>query len=276
MNGRTLPAVLQRASRIRGAISEWLGRVAGWRLVALVALVAVPIAALSSDTTMTGSSHPNAEFQFVRLSYTGATLFGGRERWLTDWPDAEQHLIRGIKRLTRIDTAEAGHYLGIMDDTLFDYPWIYAVEVGSWVLSDQETERLREYLLRGGFMVVDDFHGSLEWAGFVQGMHRIFPDRAIVDVPPDDAVFHVAYEFDEHVQIPGIQSLYSGRIYERDGFTPHWRGVYDDDGRLMVMINFNMDLGDAWEHADVPEYSLLYTTRAYKYAINYILYAMTH
>jgi hypothetical protein len=257
----------------RRAARAFSSRGMAWRLIALLA---APVAALCSDTNTTGAPSPNAEFQFVRLSYTGATLFGGRERWLTDWPEAEQFLTGGVKRLTRIDTAEQGHYLGIMDDALFDYPWIYAVEVGSWVLSDEETARLREYLLRGGFLVVDDFHGSLEWAGFLQGMHRIFPDRAIVDVPPDDAIFHVAYDLDEHIQIPGIQSLYSGRNYERDGFTPHWRGIYDDDGRLMVMINFNMDLGDAWEHADVPEYSLLYTTRAYKYAINYILYAMTH
>lgn len=265
---RRLPrAFLPRLAR------SMAGRGAAWRLAALFA---IPVAALCSDTNTTGLPSPNAEFQFVRLSYTGATLFGGRERWLTDWPEAEQHLIRGIKRLTRIDTAEEGHYLSIMDDALFDYPWIYAVEVGNWVLSDEETARLREYLLRGGFLVVDDFHGSLEWAGFVQGMHRIFPDRAIVDLPPGEPIFHVAYDLDEHVQIPGIQSLYSGRNYERDGFTPHYRGIYDDDGRLMVMINFNMDMGDAWEHADVPEYSLLYTTRAYKYAINYILYSMTH
>lgn len=257
----------------RRVLRALTGRDAAWRLVALIA---IPVAALSSDSSPTEALRPHAEFQFVRMQYIGTTLFGGRERWLTDWPEAEQHLIRGIKRLTRIDTAEDGHYLGIMDESLFDYPWIYAVEVGHWALTDEEIARLREYLLRGGFLMVDDFHGSLEWAGFIEGMHRIFPDRAIVDVPADDAIFHVAYDLEEHVQVPGIQSLYSGRNYERDGFTPHWRGIYDDDGRLMVMINFNMDLGDAWEHADVPEYSLLYTTRAYKYAINYILYAMTH
>jgi len=278
MNRRPSPAVFLRNLLglflgVSQAIQGRPGRNPGWRWLALVG---IPVAALCSDTNMTGSPHPNAEFQFVRLSYTGSSLFGGRERWLTDAPHAERHLIQGVKRLTRIDTAEDPEFLGIMDDALFDYPWIYAVEVGHWVLSDQEAERLREYLLRGGFLMVDDFHGSLEWATFVQGMHRIFPDRAIVDIPPDAAVFHVAYELDELIQIPGIQSLYSGRNYERDGFTPHWRGIYDDDGRLMVMVNFNMDLGDAWEHADVPEYSLLYTTRAYKYAINYILYAMTH
>jgi hypothetical protein len=267
MSRHAPPALFRRVARVLN------GQGAAWRLLALVAL---PIAALSSDTRLFDAANKHAEFQFVRLQYVGTSLFGGRERWLTDWPDAESHLIRGIKRLTRINTADEGHYLSIMDDALFDHPWIYAVEVGHWVLSDEEVARLREYLLRGGFLMVDDFHGSLEWSTFIQGMHRIFPDRAIVDVPPDDAVFHVAYDLDEHVQIPGIQSLYSGRNYERDGFEPHWRGVYDDDGRLMVMINFNMDLGDAWEHADVPEYSLLYTTRAYKYAINYILYAMTH
>ncbi|HLS82661.1 MAG TPA: DUF4159 domain-containing protein [Steroidobacter sp.] len=218
-----------------------------------------------------------AEFHFVRLIYSDNGLsFGGREHWLTDWPDAERHLLGGVRRLTRIDAAEQGHYVSIMDDSLFDYPWLYAVEVGRWILSDEEAARLRDYLLRGGFLVVDDFHGTREWAVFAQGMYKIFPDRAIVDIPPDDPVFHVAYELNEHVQIPGIQSVYSGQNYERDGFTAHWRGVYDDDGRLMVVINFNMDLGDAWEHADFPEYSLLYTTRAYKYAINYILYAMTH
>jgi hypothetical protein len=257
------------------------GRLHDWSRLRFVAMVATVGIILSADTwsqpAARAAPDANTEFRFVRLIYSGnAMRFGDRERWLTDWPDAEHHLLRGLQRLTRIDTSEEGHYLSIMDDSLFDYPWLYAVEVGSWLLNDAEAARLRDYLLRGGFLVVDDFHGTREWAGFVQSMHRVFPDRAIVDIPIDDPVFHVAYDLDEQVQIPGIQSLYTGLTYERDGFTPHWRGIYDDEGRLMVVINFNMDLGDAWEHADVPEYSLLYTTRAYKYAINYILYAMTH
>lgn len=249
-----------------------------------LAAAAVLAALLTADTwaQLESAGEPgahvarDAEFQFIRLAYSSAMLFGGRERWLTDWPDAEQHLIQGVRRLTRIDTAAEGASLSIMDEELYDHPWLYAVEVGSWVLSEEEAARLRDYLLRGGFLVVDDFHGTREWAGFVQSMHRVFPDRAIVDISLDDPVFHVAYDLNEQVQIPGIQSLYTGRNYERDGFTPHWRGIYDDEGRLMVVINFNMDLGDAWEHADTPQYSLQYTTRAYKYAINYILYAMTH
>jgi hypothetical protein len=245
------------------------------RAVAGIAMIGMALTATSSTPPYKGPQ--SAEFHFVRLIYSDNALrFGGRERWLTDWPDAEQHLLGGVRRLTRIDTDQEGRYLSIMDESLFDYPWLYAVEVGAWLLSDEEAARLRDYLLRGGFLVVDDFHGSREWAGFTESMHRVFPDRAIVDIPINDPVFHVAFDLDEQVQIPGIQSVYSGLTYERDGYTPHWRGIYDDNGRLMVVINFNMDLGDAWEHADAPEYALLYTTRAYKYAINYILYAMTH
>jgi hypothetical protein len=248
------------------------------RIFAAAALFAAALSADSSSQSGMGSTlDPNAEFQFVRLAYTGSGMqYSRRDRWLTDWPDAERYLIGGVKRLTRIATAEEGTYLKIMDDRLFDYPWLYAVEVGGWTVSDEEAARLRDYLLRGGFLMVDDFHGSMEWAVFVEGMRRIFPDRTIVDIPSNDPIFHVAYDLDEHTPIPGIQFVYSGVPYERDGFEPHWRGIYDDDGRLMVMINFNMDMGDAWEHADVPEYALQYTTRAYQYAINYILYAMTH
>jgi hypothetical protein len=200
----------------------------------------------------------------------------GRTPATTDWPEAEQFLTGAIRRLTRIDVAPGGIQLGIMDDALFDHPWIYAVEVGAWSLSDEEAARLRDYLLRGGFLMVDDFHGAYEWQSFTAGMSKVFPDRPIVDIPQDDPVFHVVYDIEDHVQIPGIQILRSGRTFEDDGVLPQWRGIYDDEGRLMVVINHNMDLGDAWEHADVPEYALKYSTRAYQYAINYIVYAMTH
>lgn len=247
------------------------------RLVAALTLLTAALAAGGSSQPETSAPAEHAEFHFVRLAYTSSGLyFQRRERWLTDWPDAERYLLGGLRRLTRINVANDGIYLSVMDDRLFDYPWLYAVEVGGWELNEIEAARLRDYLLRGGFLMVDDFHGSREWAGFVESMRRVFPDRTIVDVPVDDPIFHVAYDQNERVQIPGIQFVYTGLPYEQDGFEPQWRGIYDDHGRLMVIINFNMDLGDAWEHADVPEYALQYTTRAYQYAINYILYAMTH
>ena len=162
------------------------------------------------------------------------------------------------------------------DEDLFDYPWLYVVEPGYWALADEEADRLREYLLRGGFMMFDDFHGSLQWAMFMRGMTKIFPDRPVVDISEKDEILHVLYDLDERTQIPGIRMLYTGKTYEEDGYDPHWRGIYDDDGRLMVLINFNMDLGDAWEHADWPEYPERYTALAYRLGINYIVYSMTH
>jgi hypothetical protein len=241
------------------------------RSAVLVLLAGV---ALSSDTDSPETrAAPFNEFQFVRLAYNN---FGG-PGWLTDWPEAETHLMDGVRRLTRIDAAIENGRLTLMDEALFDYPWLYAVEVGGWYLNPEEAARLRDYLLRGGFLMVDDFHGGAEWDGFMQSMRRVFPDRPVVDIPLNDSVFHVLYDLDNTVQIPGIGAASRGMTYERsDGYPARYRGIYDDKGRLMVVINFNVDLGDAWEHADVPDYALMYTARAYKFAINYMLYAMTH
>ena len=249
-------------------------------LIRLIALSAVLTSALASSTdSVSGATirAPFTEFQFARLAYTADDGgFGRRDRWLTDWPEAEQHLLQGVRRLSRINADAEGREIAIMDAALFDQPWVYAVEVGGWILSDEEAARLREYLLRGGFLMVDDFHGSREWEVFAAGMRKIFPDRSIVDVPLRDSVFHIAFDLDEKLQIPGTAALMRGVTYEYDGVAPHYRGVYDDSGRLMVMINFNMDLGDSWEHADNPQYPLHYTVSGYQYTINYILYAMTH
>ncbi len=220
------------------------------------------------------------EFQFVRLVYSANRYcddrWGRSQWWKTDHPAAELHLLKGISRLTRVAAAELGRILSPLDDSIYDYPWIYAVEVGYWHLSDPEAARIREYLLRGGFLMVDDFHGSCEWSIFVRSMQRVFPDRPIVDIPENDEAFHVIYDLDHRIQIPSAQIIYWGRTWEKDGFTPHWRGIYDDDGRLMVAINFNMDIGDAWEHADLPAYPENMTALAYRFGINYLIYAMTH
>ena len=219
-----------------------------------------------------------AEFSFVRLVYENGGGGWGRRRgsWETDWPSADRHFLQGVRRLTTVHARPLERTIGLMDDELFDYPWLYAVEVGRWSFTPEEAARLREYLLRGGFLMVDDFHGSRQWMGFMDGLSQVFPDRKVVEVPADDPVFHVFYDVDSKVQVPGIQYLRSGITYEQDGTLPHWRGVYDDDGRLMVVINFNMDLGDAWEWADLPEYPEKWTALAYRFGINYIVYAMTH
>ena len=219
------------------------------------------------------------EWTFARLKYPSnrrAGFWGGRGSWPTDFPKADRQFLQGVRRLTRIHTRSAEQVIEIDEDEIFNWPWVYAVEVGHWDLSDEECKRMREYLLRGGFLMVDDFHGTYEWEVFNASMNRIFPDRPIVEIENKDAIFHVLYDLDDRVQVPGIQYLYSGRIYEKGGVVPHWRGIYDDKGRIMVAISFNQDEGDAWEHGDNPQYPEKFTTQAYRLGINYIIYSMTH
>ncbi|HMB74709.1 MAG TPA: DUF4159 domain-containing protein, partial [Gammaproteobacteria bacterium] len=152
-----------------------------------------------------------------------------------------------------------------------------AVKVGFMRLNDIEAGRLREYLMRGGFLIVDDFHGPTEWEEFAASMSRVFPRKAIVELPTSEEVFHVLYDLDQRTQIPGRQAVQSGVTWEHpQGVPAHWRGIYDDEDRLMVAINFNMDLGDPWEHADDAFYPQPLTTLAYRFGINYLIYTMTH
>ena len=170
-------------------------------------------------------------------------------------------------------------------DDIYNWPMLYGVEVGHWDLPDNQAAQLREFLLRGGFLMVDDFHGSdardhdqgiNEWQNFTTGMDKVFPDRHIEDLPDADQIFHVIYDLDGRYQVPGAQYLRSGRTYEQDGTIARWRGIYDDKGRLMVAICHNMDLGDSWEWADDPRYDEKFSALSFRIASNYIVYSMTH
>jgi hypothetical protein len=228
------------------------------------------------------------EWTRARLRYpdvTGYPDFGPRYRnggmfpgyWTMDYPRSDRHLLAGVRRLTRIDARSAEQVVDLDgSDDIYNWPVLYAVEVGHWLLPDREAKQLREYLLRGGFLMVDDFHGPEEWETFNESMRKVFPDRPIVEIPAGDAIFHTLYNIDEKFQVPGAQYFESGRTYEHGGVEPHWRAIYDDKGRVMVGICFNMDLGDAWEHADDPWYLEKWTTLAYRIAMNYFVYDLTH
>lgn len=217
------------------------------------------------------------EFVFGRLRYPGFRgRYWGRGSWSTDYPKADRQFLQGLRRLSRIHTRSVEQVVDIDSDEIYQYPWLYAVEVGHWELNERQAQRLRDYLNRGGFLMVDDFHGSYEWDVFYLSMSRVFPDRPVVDLENSEAAFHVLYDLDERFQVPGIHILYSGRTFERDGVEPRWRGIHDEKGRLVVAICHNMDLGDAWEWADHPHYPERYASLAYRVAINYIIYAMTH
>jgi hypothetical protein len=198
--------------------------------------------------------------------------------WTMDYPRSDRHLLEGVRRLTRIDTRSVEQVVSFDgSDDMFNYPMLYAVEVGHWRLHDENAKQLREFLLRGGFLMVDDFHGTAEWNIFKQSMDKVFPDRPIVEIDKADPIFHILYDLDERFQVPGSWNWFDNkRTYEQDGYHPEWRGIFDDKGRVMVAICHNMDLGDGWENSDDPRYPEKFAGFAYKVGLNYFIYDLTH
>ncbi len=211
----------------------------------------------------------------------------GNTNWTIDYPRSDRHLSQAIRRLTRIDGKSAEQPINLdEDDDVFNYPWLYAVEVGHWELTDSQIAKFREYLLRGGFFMCDDFHGTDEWNIFILTMHKVLPERQIVDLPDGDPIFHTVYDLDDRYQVPGYQYIYTHSVCEKcataqppvqgGGNGAKWRGIYDDNGRLMVVICHNMDLGDSWENADDPKYPQRFSALGIRIGVNYIIYAMSH
>jgi hypothetical protein len=218
------------------------------------------------------------EWVFARFMYRAIPSRRGRlNNWTIDYPRSDRHLSAAVRRLTRIQARSVEEPVAAEDsDDIYNWPWLYGVEVGHWDLTDLQAAKLRDFLLRGGFFMCDDFHGSQEWETFTESMKRVFPDRPIVDLPNSDPIFHTVYDLDDRYQVPGEQVLYTGRVAEKDGLDARWRGIYDDKHRLMVAICHNMDLGDSWEHADNPRYPEQYSALGFRIGVNYLVYSMTH
>jgi hypothetical protein len=238
-----------------------------------------------SDFAIPADANVPHEWTRARLKYTqygggGFRRFGGGNRWTMDYPRSDRHLLPGIARLSRIDARSIEQVVELDNtDDVYNWPSMYGVEVGYWSLNDEEALQLREYLNRGGFLMVDDFHGNTEWQIFEEGIRKVFPDRDIIELPGANPIFHTLYDLDHRIQVPGAGAWQSGVTYEQGnngGKDPHWRGILDDQGRVVVAICHNMDLGDAWEHADDPWYPAEMTGLAYRIAINYFVYDFTH
>ena len=241
-----------------------------------------PVDAQLAAPTAGDQRFAGLQWRFVRIKYHYVTEnsrisqnFLG-EPWLIDGPAAEQNLSRRLKAATSIDVQDP-IVLTLDDPRLFTYPWIYFVEPGNLVLSATEAKTLREFLLRGGTALFDDFHGPEEWAHFEREVKKVFPEREIVDFPKGHPVFSSFYTLDGYPQIAGLGSFLSGRSWEKGGFVPHLRTVFDGD-RPMLFINWNTDMGDGWEWSNAEDYPgyIKYTSMAYRMGINEIVYALTH
>jgi hypothetical protein len=220
------------------------------------------------------------EFYFTRAIYSGFNYGYGRGRgsWTIDYPKADNQFLVGVLRLMRIDAYPHDHAVALDDPQLYRFPFLYAVEIGRGMnLTDEEVAALRRYLFAGGFLVVDDFWGSLEWANAEFQLHRVLPEYQIVEIPLDHPLFHGMYDVKEIKQVPNVNNgCLGGPYWEQDGYEPHVLGIFDDQQRLLVVINWNTDLGDAWEWAEQPCYPLDRSTYAWEMGINYIVYGMSH
>lgn len=238
-------------------------------------------------------ANEKAEFSWSRLQYTAAQRgfgggfggggfgyrgygYGGGWTWGQDYPKADRQFLLALRRLTRVNARSTEQVVDLDDDKIFNYPWVYAVDVEDWTFTPAEAKRLHDYLLKGGFLMVDNFHGTADWENFMNGMRLVIPDRPVEDLSNSDEIFHVLYDLSDRFQVPGEQYINTGRTYEKDGYVPKWRAIRDDKGRVMVAICHNMHLGDAWEWADSPEYPERFASMAFRVGINYVIYGMTH
>jgi hypothetical protein len=224
-------------------------------------------------------------FTFVRIRYQSNRGGGG---WMVDYPDSDLNFSLRLRQLTSLNVNPNPIVLDLTDDRIFDYPFVYIVEPGGLTLSEPEIVAFRKYCENGGFVMADDFWGDSEYENMRQQMSRVFPDRKPEELPLSHEIFHCVYDLTEKPQVPSVEwgLRFRGpqpQTWEpaRDGSDTtqvHYRAITDDDGRIMVLLCHNTDLGDGWEREGQDPYYFeeFSVKRAYPMGINIITYAMTH
>ncbi len=228
-------------------------------------------------------------FSFVRVKYTVDGTYGmgssGNMRWAIDYPDCELNFSYRLNQMTSMKVDPEGKILELTDKALYDYPWIYIIEPGRLTFKEEEIKILREYLLNGGFLMCDDFWGDDEYNNFARELRKVFPDREPQELPLDHPIFHGIFDMKEKPQVPGVawadRAQQTGQTWEaRDPSHEkvHYKAIFDDRGRIMVILCHNTDLGDGWEREGESEYYFreFSEKKAYPMGINIVFYSMTH
>jgi hypothetical protein len=258
-------------------------------VIAVVAVAAVEAqrGRFFSNVRMATPEEFDSRFQFCRVAYGG----GGRRgsSWATDFPDADTNLSIRLSELTRTPVSfnaarDPKHYVvRLTDDALFQCPFLMATEVGSLYFEEDEIDRLRSHLLKGGLLWVDDFWGNAAWAWWESQIRRVFPSGQypIVDLPLDHPMFRMQFVVQKVAQIPSINYWMGsgGDTSERgyDSQTATARAILDEDGRVMVLMTHNTDFSDSWEReGEDPNYFYTFAIDGYAFGINVVLYSMAY
>jgi len=222
-------------------------------------------------------------FTFVRVEFQSWRDSHRHPKWMTDHPDSDRNFSFRLQQLTSLKVNPDPISLKLTDPRLVKYPFLYMVEPGRIMLEDDEVAALRRYLDNGGFLMVDDFWGEAEWANFYAEIMKVYPDREPVELPLEHEIFHCVYPLKEKPQVPSINAAWHGRAagitWERsDAQEVHYKAIFDDQGRIVVFIGHNTDLGDGWEREGVQEWYFreFSEKKAYPLGINIVTYAMTH
>lgn len=230
----------------------------------------------------------DGSFQFCRVEFREDPRGDGGD-WSVDFPRADINLSIRLSELTKTTVGRApggdpNHLvIRLTDDTMFQCPFIMMTEVGSASISDEEAERLRTYLLKGGFLWADDFWGSYAWDWWEAQIRKVFPasEYPIIDLPHDHPLFRAQFEVKETPQIPSIGRWIQlgGGTSERgeDSAVVHTRAIVDSHDRIMVLMTHNTDFGDSFEReGDDPQYFYTMSVPGYAFGVNTLLYALTH
>jgi len=207
-----------------------------------------------------------ARIQFPVPDFGWGPLGDHGPPWSHDWPRSEQHLMKIMNEVTKLDVNPGGHIVAFDNEEVFKYPIAYMCEVGFLDLNDMEAHNMAEYLLRGGFLIIDDFRGERAFDNLRRNMSRVFPDRSLEEIPRTHPIWTCFYDISQLLPPPPY-----GRF-----LTPQYFGISDDKGRLMVVVDYNQDISDYWEWSDNPFMRIEETNQAFKYGVNYLMYALTH
>ncbi|MEE2822690.1 MAG: DUF4159 domain-containing protein [Acidobacteriota bacterium] len=233
-----------------------------------ISVIALSLTSIAVSPRSDGylSKNDPTHFQFARVKFneSGRFFWAG---WAHDYPRAEQNLLKIISETTSIKTTPNSYSIVELDDPrIMEYPLLYFSEPGTWAVTPEEVKNLREYFMRGGFAIFDDFDGPWQWAAFEASIKAVFPERQMERLTVDSPIFQCFYELE-------TLEMTAPRPY---GYSPEFYGMFDATGRLQIIVNFNNDIGDYWEWSDTSFFPVSLSNEAYKLGINYVVYALTH